>query len=42
MAEYDQRDENEKKIVDYLSKFYVHLGVLIRLFILTNVFLCLK
>lgn len=42
MVEYDQRDENEKKIVDYLSKFYVHLGVLIRLFILTNVFLCLK
>lgn len=38
IVEYDQSDETEKKIDDNLLNFYVHLGILIGLFILTMFF----
>lgn len=38
MAEYDQSDDNEKKIDNYLGKFDVYLDVVVEMFTLTNIF----
>lgn len=41
MVEFDQCDECEKKIDDYLCKFIICLGVVVEIFALSNVYFCL-